>query len=113
MTMKGSSGPSPENCWPSELRQCGATGSSYLRKASTEGIYAEAAGVLSLAVIKKLRVMGKIDEEETVVALVTFGGLKDPATTQHHLPDVPLVEPSLEALRKGLAEAYGYILPAS
>ncbi len=82
-----------------------------LELASSEGIYAEASGVLSLAVIKKLREMGKIDEEETVVALVTSGGLKDPAATQDYLPDVPLVEPSLEALRKGLAEAYGYVLP--
>ena len=78
--------------------------------ASTEGIYAEAAGVLSLAVIKKLREAGKIDEDETVVALVTSGGLKDPATTQHYLPDIPVVEPTLEALRRGLAGAYHYEL---
>jgi threonine synthase len=79
--------------------------------ASMEGIYAEAAGALSLAVIKKLRQAGKIDEEETVVALVTSGGLKDPATTQQYLPGIPVAEPSVEALRRSLAEAYGYILP--
>jgi threonine synthase len=84
-----------------------------LQLASIEGIYAEAAGVLPLAVIRKLREMGKIDEDETVVALVTSGGLKDPATTQEYLPDIPLVEPNLDALRKGLAEAYGYRLPTS
>jgi threonine synthase len=84
-----------------------------LQLASIEGIYAEAAGVLPLAVIRKLREMGKIDEDETVVALVTSGGLKDPATTQEYLPDIPLVEPNLDALRKGLAEAYGYRLPTT
>ena len=73
--------------------------------------HGEASGVLTLAVIRKLREMGKIDEDETVVALVTSSGPKDPATTQDYLPDIPLVEPSLEALRKGLAEAYGYVLP--
>ncbi len=83
-----------------------------LRLASTEGIYGEASGVLPLAVIKKLREMGKIDQDDIVVALLTSGGLKDPATTRSYLPDIPLVEPSLDSLRKGLAEAYGYILPA-
>ena len=84
-----------------------------LELAATEGIYGEASGVLSLAVIKKLREMGTIDEDETVVALVTSGGLKDPATTQEYLPDIPLVEPNLDALREGLADAYGYLLPSS
>ena len=82
-----------------------------LKLASTEGIYGEASGVLPLAVIKKLRQTGQIDEDEVVVALMTSGGLKDPATTQRYLPDIPLVEPNLDALRKGLAEAYGYLLP--
>ena len=82
-----------------------------LQLAATEGIYAEAAGVLTLAVIKKLREMGKIDEHDIVVALVTSGGLKDPVATQRSLPSIPLVEPNLGALRKGLAEAYGYLLP--
>ena len=82
-----------------------------LELASSEGIYGEASGVLTLAVIKKLREMGKIGEDEVVVALVTSGGLKDPATTQEHLPEIPVVEPNLDALRKGLAEAYGYLLP--
>jgi threonine synthase len=82
-----------------------------LELASSEGIYGEASGVLTLAVIKKLREMGKIDEDEVVVALVTSGGLKDPATTQRYLPEIPVVEPDLDALRKGLAEAYGYLLP--
>lgn len=81
-----------------------------LELAATEGIYGEASGVLSLAVIKKLREMGKIHEDEVVVALMTSGGLKDPATTQRYLPDIPLVEPNVDALRKGLAEAYGYLL---
>jgi len=84
-----------------------------LELAATEGIYGEAAGVLTLAVVKKLRDEGKIDEDETVVALVTSGGLKDPATTQRVLPNVPVVQPNMDALRKGLAEAYDYILPTS
>ncbi len=83
-----------------------------LELAATEGIYAEASGVLSLAVVKKLRDMGKVAQDETVVALLTSGGLKDPPTTQEYLPDIPLVEPDMDSLRKGLAEAYGYVLPS-
>jgi threonine synthase len=82
-----------------------------LELASSEGVYGEASGVLPLAVIKKLRQAGQIDEDEVVVALLTSGGLKDPAMTQRYLPATPLVEPNLDALRKGLAEAYGYLLP--
>ncbi len=82
-----------------------------LRLASREGIYGETAGVLTLAVIKKLVELGQIDGDETVVALVTSGGLKDPSTTQEYLPPIPLVEPDLHALRRGLEEAYGYVLP--
>jgi len=52
-----------------------------LELAETEGIYGEATGVLALAVVKKLRAEGKIHEDETVVAVVSSGGLKDPGTT--------------------------------
>jgi threonine synthase len=84
-----------------------------LELAASEGIYAEATGALTLAVIKKLRDAGKIKEDETIVALVTSGGLKDPATTQSYLPNVPLVQPNIDALRVGLARAYNYVLPRS
>ena len=101
-----------ESCGMAETASDEETMEMQLKLASTEGIYGEASGVLPLAVIKKLREMGKIDEDEVVVALMTSGGLKDPATTRSYLPDIPLVDPSLDSLRKGLAEAYGYILPA-
>ena len=83
---------------------------SQLELAASEGVYAEAAGVLPVAVIKRLRDEGKIDEDEIVVALVTSGGLKDPTATQRSLPHIPLVEPNIDALARGLAEAYDYIL---
>jgi len=82
-----------------------------LQVAASEGLYGETAGVLTLAVVKKLHGMGKIGENETVVALMTSGGLKDPATTQEYLPPIPLVEPDIDALRRSLAETYGYVLP--
>ena len=56
------------------------------------------------------RCLRRADEHETVVALITSGGLKDPAATQRLLPPIPPVEPNVDALRKGLAEAYQYEL---
>ncbi|HUW08534.1 MAG TPA: pyridoxal-phosphate dependent enzyme, partial [Anaerolineae bacterium] len=97
-----------ESCGVAETASDDEIMEMQLALASNEGIYGEAAGVLTLAVIKKLREMGKIDEDETVVALVTSGGLKDPAATEQYLADIPLVEPNLEALRNGLARAYQY-----
>jgi len=45
-----------------------------------------------------------------VVALITSSGLKHSAATQRLLPPISLVEPNVDALRKGLAEAYHYEL---
>ena len=81
--------------------------------ATNEGIFGEAAGVLAMAVTKKLRDRGMIEKSDTVVVLMTSSGLKDPATTQTYSPDVPVVEPNMDALLKGLADAYDFVLPTS
>jgi hypothetical protein len=39
---------------------------------------------------------------------LTSGGLKDPETTAKHLPSIPLIEPTLEALRDALDSTYGF-----
>jgi threonine synthase len=85
--------------------------SMQLALAASEGLYAETSAVLPLAVIARLRESKRIGKDEIVVALLTSGGLKDPATTQQHLPPIPRVEPNLDALRRGLATAYGYVVP--
>jgi threonine synthase len=84
-----------------------------LELAASEGIYGEASSVLTLAVVKELRDEGKIDENETVIAVLTSSGLKDPASTHKILPEIPVVQPNVDALRAGLAQAYGYTLPGS
>ncbi len=76
-----------------------------------EGIYGEAASVLTLAVVQKLVQTGRIGADESVVAVVTSSGLKDPGSTQQYLPKIPVVQPNLEALKAGLAAAYGYHVP--
>lgn len=74
--------------------------------AATEGIYVEASAALSLAVARKLREQGQIAEDDVVVVLSTSGGLKDPEVTQRMLPDIPVIEPTEEALREALKRVY-------
>jgi threonine synthase len=75
--------------------------------ASKEGIYVECSSVLSVAVAARLAKEGLIKPQETVVCFLTAGGLKDPETTLKYLPDIPLIEPNLEALDEALRASYG------
>ncbi len=72
--------------------------------ARTEGLWAEAASALTLAVIAKLAAAGAILRDEVVVALITSGGLKDPDATLRYVPPIPLIEPTFEALERALHE---------
>lgn len=74
--------------------------------ASTEGIYAEASSVTSLVALAKLAKEGKISATDKAVAVLTSTGLKDPATTRKHLPEVPVIQPNMEELRTALKASY-------
>ena len=73
--------------------------------ASTEGIFAEPSGATSLAGLIKLLNEGTIEENETVVALVTGSGLKDPEVVMKKLREVPTIEPSIEEFENSIADA--------
>jgi threonine synthase len=75
--------------------------------AANEGIYVECSSVLSVAVAARLAREGIIGEHETVVCFLTAGGLKDPETTLKYLPDIPLIEPNLDAMTEALKKTYG------
>jgi threonine synthase len=79
--------------------------------ARTEGIYAEASSVLTLAVAKRLLDRGDIGADDVVVSLLTATGLKDPEVTAGHLPAIPSVAPTLGDLERGLREHYGFAMP--
>ncbi|MEH7255203.1 pyridoxal-phosphate dependent enzyme [Neobacillus niacini] len=78
--------------------------------ASYEGIYAEAASVTSLVALSKLREAGKINENDTVVSIITSSGLKDPASTSESLPKIEVINPEIDELSKVLERSYGYKL---
>ncbi|MCF1814589.1 MULTISPECIES: threonine synthase [Mycobacterium] len=73
-----------------------------LELASTEGIYAEGASVLAVLAAQQLAERRWIDPDESVVVLSTSTGLKDPGSSASHLPDLPVLEPTLTALEGAL-----------
>ncbi len=82
------------------------------RLAATEGIYAEASSVLTLAALPGMMERGALDPDATIVAVLTSSGLKDPDTTLGQLPPIPLAEPDLDAVLRLLHETYGIELPS-
>ncbi|MFB3043773.1 MAG: threonine synthase [Nitrososphaerales archaeon] len=66
--------------------------------ASTEGIFAEPGGVISVAVLRKLIDAGRIDHDELVVCYVTGNGLKTPEAISIEGIKPVVVEPKLEVL---------------
>jgi threonine synthase len=71
--------------------------------ASTEGILTEPAGGTTVAVVKQLAAEGKLDPDETVVAIITGNGLK---TLDEHPPKAwpDKVECNAETMREVLEE---------
>jgi len=65
--------------------------------ASTEGIFAETAGGVTIACLKKLVESGKIQPDEVTVALITGTGLKTQEALHGHLQEPRVIKPNLAA----------------
>lgn len=76
--------------------------------ARLEGIYVETSSALSLAALPKLAEAGAVDPDETVVAVLTSNGLKDPQTTADHLPAIPESGPTFDEVVDILGTSYGF-----
>jgi threonine synthase len=63
----------------------------------TEGIFAETAGGVTLAVAKKLIEQGRIPRDEEIVLCITGNGLKTQDAVAEALERPPVIEPSLAA----------------
>lgn len=75
--------------------------------AETEGILAETAGGVTVAVLKKLAARGKIRSEELTVAFITGNGLKTQVVLNGKLTAPHQVTPTVSAVESALAEAAG------
>ena len=67
--------------------------------ASTEGIFTEPGGAVSIAVLQKLVNQGKINSDERTVCYVTGNGLKAPEAAYIQPPKFSIVEPRREVLQ--------------
>jgi threonine synthase len=65
--------------------------------ASTEGVFTETAGGVTVACARKLARSGRIDPDETVVLYITGNGLKTLDAVAAGLGDAPVIEPTLAA----------------
>lgn len=83
------------------------------RLAATEGIYAEASSVLTLAALPRMVERGAVDPDGIIVTVLTSSGLKDPDTTLGQLPAIPLAEPDLDVVLRTLQDTYGVELPGA
>src|SRR4030066_2084297 len=70
--------------------------------ARAEGIFAETAGGVTIAVLKKLAQKGIISKEETVVGYVTGNGLKTQEAVINAADEVVRIDPSLDSFEKTL-----------
>jgi threonine synthase len=71
--------------------------------AQTEGIFAETAGGVSVAVARKLAESGRIDPDEVVVIYVTGNGLKTPEAVADRLAPPVTIAATMEAFEEALA----------
>jgi len=62
----------------------------------TEGIFAETAGGVTVAVARKLIEQGKIPSDEEVVLCITGNGLKTQDAVAEYLEEPSVIKPSLE-----------------
>jgi len=68
--------------------------------AKNEGIFAEPAGGVTIAVLKKFLESGKIPRDEEVVCCITGSGFKSSETLLNTVPKPVEIEPSIEELKK-------------
>ena len=76
--------------------------------AADEGIYAEPSSLAALAAVGRLCEEGEIGADDTVMALNTATGLKDPAASSAHAPEIPTVGGDVHEFLGTLKDVYGY-----
>jgi len=71
--------------------------------AETEGIFAESAGGVTIACLKRMVASGHIRRDEETVAFITGGGLKTIEVVQDHVAPPVRVKPNVTAFDEALA----------
>jgi threonine synthase len=74
--------------------------------AREEGLFVEPSSAASMTAVMQLAARKALDPQQTVVVVLTSGGLKDPGATRTWLPPVPAAGNDLDALLDVLRDAY-------
>jgi threonine synthase len=75
------------------------------RLARYEGLYVEPASAGAIAAVAQLKAAGQIRAKETVVALLTASGLKDPQATAAAQGELPTMEGDVDTVFSCLRDA--------
>jgi threonine synthase len=78
--------------------------------AREEGLFVEPSSAASMTAVMQLAARTALDPQQTIVVVLTSGGLKDPGASRPWLPPVPAAGGDLDALLGVLREAYGLSL---
>ena len=78
--------------------------------AREEGLYVEPSSAAALTAVMQLAGRKALDPEQTIVIVLTSGGLKDTGATRTWLPPVPAADGDLDRVLTVLREAYGLAL---
>jgi threonine synthase len=78
--------------------------------AREEGIFAEPSSIASLTAVMQMRAQRALDPDQTIVAVITSTGLKDPGASRAWLPPVPAAPADFDGLLAVLRESYGLAL---
>lgn len=69
-------------------------------KLGKAGIFSEPAGATAYAGVLKASAEGLVDENDPVVCMITGSGLKDVKAAMQAVPQAPIIEPNMAALKK-------------
>jgi len=75
--------------------------------ARREGMFVEPTAAATLAAIARLRTDGTMRAGDSVVCLMTAGGLKDPGPMERELGPIPVVPADLDRALDRVAQEYG------
>jgi threonine synthase len=81
--------------------------------AETEGLFAETAGGVTIAGLRKLVQREQVGKDEVVVAFITGAGLKTQEAVAGSLPAPLMVQPTVESFETALLERHGGKSPVS
>src|SRR5678816_721838 len=78
--------------------------------AREEGLFVEPSSAASMTAVMQLAARKALDPAQTIVIILTSGGLKDPGASRTWLPPVPAAGGDFDRLLTVLREAYGLAL---